>query len=43
MPRQKIKNHKKILFVINPISGDIDKASLKSEIINYISDHDWEL
>jgi len=40
MPRQKIKNRKKILFVINPISGDIDKASLKSEIIKYVSNHD---
>lgn len=37
MPREKIKNQQKIFFVINPISGNIDKNNLETDIDHFMS------
>lgn len=38
MPNKKLNNPQKILFVINPISGDIDKNDLKEKIKTFSED-----
>ena len=43
MPREKMKQQQKILFVINPISGDIDKNGMKTQIVNYMSEHNEQV
>ncbi len=43
MPNKPIKKEDKIIFVVNPISGDLDKTNLENQIRAYAKQEDFQV